>query len=568
MSILGRRRADDDGGHATTGKPRLLRPPRATTPPITAGLGTGGGSRPSRVVGMVAVLGVIAQLMVLTAQPAAAESFVTVRVVIERIEERGCTDTTDGSDFYGRITINGAVANFGEIADDDQISPNWTAEQLVDVDTTSSVPVRVEIADSDGFLNFGDDECDLTANAGDDLDLTVGLIPCTVTGDVSGACSTQLTTEGGGSDSVFVRFRVEVDEPSSAGGLTVRCTHAPLWPQPGDDVTITIESLDADVQVGDTVLDMSTPPGPPLVDRSRIADEVEIWVEDQSGPDLSETGRTMASFVVNDVAAGDLVYSCRAIDDGTAVFTGWRRTRVGAPDGAPIPVLFAGDRASRVDVVFVADTDSYTGPGDAGFQTDVGNLIRGAYFGQDYFLANQQSFNFWLADQVGDADRVPAPTAADPSATRCVLARPGNWNEEYGWADTGAIIHADAFRDCAGGGLFSTEPTSLGTALHETGHSPFGLADEYCCDGGYFENPPNPNLFDTSAECQTDAPALRRTGASDCRTITDTRSTPAKSWFLSEPTPNDLMNDDRRPPQAADVRRMDWFIENCRLGGC
>ena len=48
-------------------------------------------------------------------------------------------------------------------------------------------------------------------------------------------------------------------------------------------------------------------------------------------------------------------------------------------------------------------------------------------------------------------------------------------------------MHKDDFRDCAPGGqrLFSSEPTSIGTVLHETGHRPFGLADEYCCDGGY-----------------------------------------------------------------------------------
>ena len=52
-------------------------------------------------------------------------------------------------------------------------------------------------------------------------------------------------------------------------------------------------------------------------------------------------------------------------------------------------------------------------------------LIKGAYDGQDYFLSNQQRFNFWLADQRGDADRVPAPTPADPNATNCVLTLPG-----------------------------------------------------------------------------------------------------------------------------------------------
>jgi hypothetical protein len=148
-----------------------------------------------------------------------------------------------------------------------------------------------------------------------------------------------------------------------------------------------------------------------------------------------------------------------------------------------------------------------------------------------------------------------------------VLTLPANWAADYSWRDSGAILHRDRFRDCANSGVFSSEPTSLGTVLHETGHSPMGLADEYCCDGGYFEASPNPDLWDTLAECQADAPSLGRV-ASDCRTITDSRPTPPNNWFTSEPTPNDLMNADRHPPQAADIRRMDWFFTNCRAGTC
>ena len=56
------------------------------------------------------------------------------------------------------------------------------------------------------------------------------------------------------------------------------------------------------------------------------------------------------------------------------------------------------------------------------------------------------------------------------------------------------MFHTDNFRDCAPGGerVFSTEPGSFGTILHESGHRPFGLADEYCCDGGYLPDRPLP----------------------------------------------------------------------------
>ncbi len=512
-----------------------------------------------------------AGLIVAGAPTASASTSVTVRVVIERVDEQGCTDNLSGSDFYGQTVINGETTDFGRIDGDDTIEPNWTAEKVIDADTASSVPVVIRIADFDTFLNFGDDTCDISFNDGTDLDLVVGLIPCSVTGDVSGACSTSIFTggSGGGQGDADVNFRVEVDPPAAVPGLTVRCTHSPLWPQPGDNVTITVESFDGNVQVGDTQTDDSNNPNPPpaLVDRKKLADSLQIWVDDRSGPDIDTANKSTTTFVVNNVAAGDLMYGCRVRAGADTVFTGWRRTRVGAPaEGKGVPVLYLGERSSRADIVFIADMDSYPGgSGDANFLSDVGDVIKGAYFGQNYFLANQQNMNFWLADQTGDADRVPAPTPTDPANTDCVLTLPGNWAADYSWRDSGAILHRDLFRDCAGGGVFSTEPTSLGTVLHETGHSPFGLADEYCCDGGYFED--GKNMFDTLAECQADAMTLGR-AASDCRQITDPRPTPAQDWFLSEPTPNDLMNRDRRPPQAADIRQMDLFFTNCRAGSC
>jgi hypothetical protein len=524
--------------------------------------------RPRALLMVMACLGLIVATQSFSPPPASAASSVTMRVVIEHVKEKGCTDILDGSDFYSRIKINGEEFNFGPIEDDDEIDPNWTAEKEIDVDVDQEATVSIDLADSDGGLTFDDDVCDISPHSSTDLDFTVHLVPCAITGEVSGVCTDPITGSGTGGDDADLRFRVEVDVPAATPGSAVRCTHSPLWPQPGDDVTIQVESLDGAVQVGDTVVDTSDGFPTTLVDHKKIADDMEIWVDDPARPDLDVQGQTTGSFTVDDVGAGDLVYGCTVRVGSDRVFTGWRRVRVGAPaEGAAVPVSFTGDRTSRVDVVLIADQDSYTAATDPAFLADAANVIKGAYYGQDYFLSNQQHFNFWLADQLGDADRVPAPTPTDPTADRCVLTRPGNLDTDYSWRDTGAILHTDALRDCASGGVFSAEPGSLATALHETGHQPFGLADEYCCDGGYFENAPNPNLWDTLAECQADAPELGRTAA-DCRTVTDTRPDPDVDWFLSDPTPNDLMNLDRRPPQAADIRRMNWFIDNCDSGKC
>ncbi len=506
----------------------------------------------------------MAPLAVLTAvaTPASAGSTVTVRVVIEHVDEHGCTDSTSGSDFYGRITIAGQDFDFDEIEGEDTISPNWTAEKVVDVDAVSTVPVQIKIADEDSGLNFGDDECDLTSGGDFPVDLNVGLVPCSVAGDVSGACGASLFSSGDDDESAELNFRVEVDEPGAVGGLAVRCTHSPLWPQPGQPVTITVESLDSAVQVGDTVADDSNNPNPPpaLVNRKNIADDLEIWVGDQSGADLVEHGKTTATFTTPAQGAGDLTYSCRVKDGGTSVFTGWRRVRVGPPaEGHAVPVIFTGDRKNRIDVVFVADSDDYASATDPAFLTDAESVIKGAYFGQDYFLRNQGQFNFWLADSMGNAKR---------DASGCTLTKPAGFDEDYSWKDTGAILHKAIFRDCAQGGMFSAEPASLGTVLHETGHSPFGLADEYCCDGGYFQTPENPDVFTSLAACQADALTLGRVAA-DCRTWMSTATaTNGQSFWSSEPDVTDLMNSDRRPPQAADVRRMDWFVDKCRQAKC
>lgn len=518
--------------------------------------------------------GLVVTTQTVSAPSASAASTVTLRVVIERVAEQGCTDSLSGSDFYARTTIEGTETNFGPIDGFDEIDPNWTAEKVLDVDVKPTASVQIELAESDGFLNFGDDICDISPQDGTDLDLTVQLIPCVVSGEASGVCVTPINTTGNdeGDGDADLRFRVEVDTPAATAGLAVRCTHTPLWPQPGDNVTIEVESLDGTVQLGDTMPDLSDgPPGPPLVDHKKIADDLEIWVNEPTGPDLDAHNKSRDTFVVNNVAAGDLVYGCVVRQGPDKVFTGWRRVRVGAPaEGVAVPVSFTGERTHRVDIIFVADMDDYpTGVNDPAFRAGAADVIKGSYYGQDYFLSNQQRFNFWLADQTGDADEVPAPTPTDPNATNCVLTVPGNWTEDYSWRDAGPILHSTTFRDCASrsNAVFSAEPTSLGTVLHETGHSPFDLADEYCCDAGYFEMSPNPNIYDTLAECQADASALTRP-ASDCRSWTDTRPNPDKVWFTSEPTPNDLMNFDRHPPQAADLRRMNAFFENCKAGKC
>lgn len=481
----------------------------------------------------------------------------TVRITIDQIHADGCTDTTSGADFYARIAIGDQSARFPNnepdsyVEDNDDITPAWTLERQYDLNATSSTTASIRVWDYDSGLNFGDDDCDANPNAGLAIDLNVTLLPCTLSGNASGPCR-QVVSKGNdeGDGDVTVTYTVEVDPPASSPGLAVRCLQSPLWPQPGDTVTITVESLDGHVQVGDTLTDTSNGAANPLplVDRKKVADSLEIWTADAAGKKVtvaSGTAKSTLSTTLVNVTAGDLTYSCKAKAGSDFAFTGWRKTRVGPPaDGSAIPVIYTGDRKNRVDIVLVADSGSYTSASDAAFLTDAAYAVKGAYYGQDYFLANQQWFNIWLADQRGKATGVS-------STGSCGLTAPANWAQDYSWRDAGAILHSSEFRDCASNGLFSTEFNSLATMLHESGHAPFGLADEYGGDGGYFVADPLPNLYAALDTCKTDAPNLGRP-ASDCRKITDTRSDPDVDWYLSDPGPDDLMSS-RRPPNGAEI---------------
>lgn len=510
---------------------------------------------------LFALLAVASGGLVVVASPASGYAPATVKVVLERIEERGCTDSTSGADFYADIAINGQTKDFARIDGKDTIDPNWTHEVEVDTDEFATVPIRVRVGEFDNFMNFGDDQCDLTPGPGDDLELTLDTRFCDITGHVTGTCG-QLETTGGGGESVFLRFRVDVIRaPVPEAGVGVRCLHSPLWPQPGDDVKITAEALDAALQVGDTYVDESNHPNPapPLVDRTVTADEIEIWVDGQ--PAKYTTDAKTATFQVDDVPAGDLVYSCRVRHQTEESFTGWRRTRVGPPaQGDAVPVVYTGHSSARADIVFIADTDDYAGPDAAAFLDDARDVILGAYHGQDYFLARQRDFNFWLADEVGNAER--------DASDKCILTEPDNWDEGYSFADAGAILHTARFRDCASPSLrlFSTEPDSVGTVLHETGHQPFGLADEYEDDGGYWQDKILPNVYESKDACEADAPDLGR-DAAECRSFVESVGEKRTIW-LSEPADTDLMNSDRHPPQAADIRRIDWFFDQCALHEC
>jgi hypothetical protein len=345
--------------------------------------------------------------------------------------------------------------------------------------------VVIVIWDSDP----GDDErVDIAPNSGDrNLDLQVALLPCRISGDITGDCGTTLRAQGGESKRAEIRFRVEVIDispPPSAVGLNVRCTHAPLWPQGNQVVTITAESLDGALN-------------------PRQADRIEVWTQPTTPSQTFTNAQTGTFTVSSDV--GTVAYGCRVIEDGVVVFSGWRVYTVGGPaSGRSVPILFNRARKNSIDILLVPDNaTSYTGPQDPNFLADAAALIRNGYYGEPVFLAQQRLINFWLSQDTGVANGFPPPGMA------CQNQQPANFATDYSFAEAVGILHRRNFAatntaDCAVSRLFSAQATLPRVLLHETGHAAFGLADEYCipgrvinpCGGGYFESDPNPNLYD------------------------------------------------------------------------
>lgn len=500
------------------------------------------------------LLGPLAMALLLPA--AAAAQTVTVRVVIERVRQIDDLEPGDEADFYTVTTIDGQEFETDDIANQDDVMPDWRLSADVDL-PRDRVPIRIAIFESDGIFRGDDEHPDVSTGDGDrDLDLELQLFPCEVSGDATGSCGTSITSRGTDGDRAEVTFRVEVEEPPSTPGLNVTCLHSPIHPQPGEPVTISMFAVDDALG-------------------AKFVDAVEIWVDDPSAPAFSATFTNGATLNAGPFGEGTFDYGCRARDGGEAVFSGWRKVSVGDPGDydEAIPLIFTAPRRSAIDVVFVADEDSYASAADPGFLSDVSDAIRNAYYGLPVFVSRQDAFNFWIAREVGDA--VPFGSGCDHEA-------PDN-----SWADVQAILHTDSFRDCAPGGerLFSSLAGFSGILRHETGHRPFGLADEYCdgrnppagssCDGGYFQASPFPNLYSTRdgvlgglvPGCATDAPDLGRTAA-DCVSFQeDVEWWFDDTWFVSEPASNDLMVDNQ-DPQAADERRILWLLDRCDAADC
>jgi hypothetical protein len=318
---------------------------------------------------------------------------------------------------------------------------------------------------------------------------------------------------------------------SSQTNVAVQCSNSPLWPQAEQNVDITANALDGTAQT------------------KLAVDLMEIFVNDNmTVPVATISNNSTLNYTFRVSTDSPIMsYSCRVVDNGTTVFSGWKIVRI---ETRAIPIIYSGEPNSSLDILFIADKDTYFGPTDPNFLFDVEKAIQ-MYYNETIFLKNQDKINFWVAQDVGDA------------RGECTVEPPSNWDSDYTFAEVGIILHGDnSIRDCALAGaeqLFTTNMRVLGraniTLLHETGHLPFGLADEYEGDGGYFITNPFPNIFASDSLCKEDELGKER----ECRKIGNI----GREFFTSDTIPEDLMADNLKI-QMLDERRIQWLFDCLR----
>jgi hypothetical protein len=133
----------------------------------------------------------------------------TVPITVTITEVEGSLDNLSPSDFFGAVQINGGdEQGFGPIDGDDHIRPNWTATADVPI-ALGTVPVTIDIFDSDGGLNFKDDHADVDPGNGLTLDLVIDVATGRWSGDQQwpADCS---NGNGGGDGNARVCWKVTI----------------------------------------------------------------------------------------------------------------------------------------------------------------------------------------------------------------------------------------------------------------------------------------------------------------------------------------------------------------------
>jgi hypothetical protein len=330
--------------------------------------------------------------------------------------------------------------------------------------------------------------------------------------------------------------------------LQMQCIHTPVLPQENQPITVTARVVD----------EFLAP---------NAADSIEIVIDTNRTEPIIPTKSVNSTSRLNYTIGPftnltTISYGCSGIDNSTSALlsTGMKKIVIGSfnESSRAIPVLFTGNRTTNMDILFIADNKTFSSPRDPNFLIDVERAIA-AYYNQSILLQNQNKTNFWIAQDMGQVKN------------NCESLPPVNWNREYVSFDAAVILHRDgSIRDCTmpGKELSTANMATLAKEayllLHEIGHHPFGLADEYDYPGFFISSYPYQNVFNSKQDCENyireaqfvDPLSL---GTKICRKIPYQDSL---EYFTADTKPNDLMVDNRQF-QDLDKRRIEKWFENC-----
>ena len=232
----------------------------------------------------------------------------------------------------------------------------------------------------------------------------------------------------------------------------------------------------------------------------------------------------------------------------------------------PIPVYVRGNPsapASKIDLVFIPDNDYGASGWQDGFMRDITALIKTSYLSSNpvsqQIRPYRAAWNFYITYLQGDAGQ------------NCSFGFPSNWTALSASMNAAGIVHKTDFQDCTNRNLnprvFSIEPTSFASAIHETGHAVFNLADEYV-GGDNFQDPVTPNVHDGKASCQSYA-TLHGWDPKKCTALAG-----GSRWFRSDGG-NGAWHDLMRQPTVVNDRfdlcdqmAVEAKYQTCNGNGC
>lgn len=479
-------------------------------------------------------------------QPAVTDT-ARVTVVIDEIDLFECGDPATSPDPYFHVTIDDVKLNEGsnEINYHGGVLQPSNAIYSTRVDASkTSIPIVIKLREADFW--DADDHCDIDPGQDNDINLMLDLRSCVITGDASERCGSIISSTGTGDEAARVDYHIDLDNPQVTG-VQVRCLHDPLRPQAGQTVTITAEALDDN-------------------NAAMNVDRIDIFVD---SPTPAATANFTSTVTASASTMADiLTYKCAVTLHSDVEDTGEREVYFGSVPTSQraVEVLKTRPQSAAVDLVFFADRNStYASADDPAFLDDVYDVLWDGLYHERTFLNWQASINIWIARDMA---------TVNPSDV-CKFSAPGHAIENFSFADSRIILQTHG-GGCAyrGWGIANFSASNAQIMLHEMGHAPFGLSDEYSNSDRttYFEARYLPNIYETRARCENDAPSV---GKTTCRQFFGntlfilSNGTPYRErWYTSDPPTNDLMVDDR-DPQDLDIRRIDdIFFRSCGGSGC